>query len=134
MGLTARYRRRAQPTTHEPELYARLNWFVTRVRDYGCVRQHVATYPSVMREQKELTLYPHHYNYDLAQTHLADLREELAQHRLARQVRMARGGPVQPRPRRFAALLQLGRARLGALWHDWTARPPTADEVEGRAT
>jgi hypothetical protein len=87
-----------------------------------------------MREQKEPTLYPHHHNYELAQRHLADLREEAAQQRLARQARVARGGPAQPRPRRFAALLHLGRARLGALWHDWTARPTTADEVEGRAT
>jgi hypothetical protein len=85
-----------------------------------------------MRERKELTLYPHTYNYELAQGHQADLREEVAQHRLARQARMARGVPPQPRLRRFAALLQLVRARLGALWHDWTVRPTTADEVDGR--
>ena len=87
-----------------------------------------------MREQKELTLYPHHYNYELAHRHQAYLREEAAQQRLARQARAARGGPAQPRPRRFAALLHLGRARLGALWHDWTARPATADDVEEHAT
>ena len=87
-----------------------------------------------MRERKELTLYPHHYNYDLAQRHLADLRDELVQQRLARQVRLARREPAQPRPRRFAALLQLGRTRLGVLWHSGTARPATANDVEGRAT
>ena len=87
-----------------------------------------------MREHKEPTLYPHHYRYELAQRHLADLREEAAQQRLARQARVAREGPARPRPRRFAALVHLGRARLGSLWHDWTARPATADDVEEHAT
>ena len=43
------------------------------------------------RERKELTLYPHTYNNELAQAHQAELREEVAQLRLARQV------PPQPR-------------------------------------
>jgi hypothetical protein len=61
------------------------------------VRKHVATYHGVASDRKELTLYPHTYNYDLVQAHQADLREEVAQHRLAQQVRTARQVPPQPR-------------------------------------
>jgi hypothetical protein len=96
--------------------------------------QHVAAYHGMVREQKERTLYPHNYNYDLARAHQADLREEVAQHQLARRVRAARRVPGQPRPRRFAALLQAVRVQLRALRYDWTARPTTADEVDGQAT
>jgi hypothetical protein len=48
-------------------------------------------------QRKELTLYPHTYNYDVAQAHQAELREIVAQLRLARQVRTARQVPPQPR-------------------------------------
>lgn len=41
-------------------------------------------------------MYPRTYSYELAQAHQADLREEAAQQQLARQVRRARQGPVQP--------------------------------------
>ena len=42
-------------------------------------------------------MYPHRYNYELAQAHQAALREEVAQHRMARQARTARQVPPQPR-------------------------------------
>ena len=55
------------------------------------MREHVATSHGMARERKELTVYPHTHNYDVAQAHQAELREEVAQLRLARQV------PPQPR-------------------------------------
>jgi hypothetical protein len=41
-------------------------------------------------------LYPRTYRYESVQAHQADVREEAAQQRLARQVRTARQGPPQP--------------------------------------
>ena len=61
------------------------------------MRKHVATYHDVARERKELPLYPHTYNNELAQAHQAELREEAAQHRRARQVRTAPQVPPQGR-------------------------------------
>jgi hypothetical protein len=52
---------------------------------------------AVARERKELTVYPHTHNNELAQAHQAELWEEAAQHRLARQVRTARQLPPQGR-------------------------------------
>jgi hypothetical protein len=42
-------------------------------------------------------VYPHTHNNELAQAHQAELREEAAEHRLARQVRTARQLPPQGR-------------------------------------
>ena len=42
-------------------------------------------------------MYPHRYNYELAQAHQAALREEVAQHRMTRQARTAHRVPPQPR-------------------------------------
>jgi hypothetical protein len=70
----------------------------------------------VARERKELSLYPypHTYGYQVAQAHQAELREEAAQQWLARQVRRAPQGPVQPR-REGTTLLDQCRGAIARL-------------------
>jgi hypothetical protein len=60
-------------------------------------------------------LYPHTYSDELVQAHQADLREEAAQQRLARQVRTARQGPPQPQGRTLLDQCIGAIARLRAM-------------------
>jgi hypothetical protein len=58
---------------------------------------------AVARERKELTVYPHTHNNELAQAHQAELREEAAQHGLAR---LSRTTPQVPPQGRGATLVE----------------------------